>query len=193
MDMIANSKNIIQNFKKSEISFPNYFPSERCWYAVYTRPRHEKKVYAQLQKEKIEAFLPLYTTIHQWSDRKKKVLEPLFSCYIFVCISTKAYYSVLNISSVIRFVSFEGRAISIPDSQIRLIKNMLAQDMELIEAPKFLPLGSRVEIVAGLLAGASGVLVDIAGKKRVIIYIDEIEKSFYVNIPLNYLKQVSSS
>ena len=54
------------------------------WYAVTTRPRHEKVVAEQLWQKQIECFLPLRKVISKWKDRKKKVQFPLFPGYLFV-------------------------------------------------------------------------------------------------------------
>ena len=48
------------------------------WYALYTRPRHEKAVAEQLTRHQIEAFLPLREVLSRWKDRKKLVQLPLF-------------------------------------------------------------------------------------------------------------------
>jgi hypothetical protein len=44
-----------------------------AWYALYTKPRHEKKVYEQLLEKNIETFLPMVKTLRQWKDRRKWV------------------------------------------------------------------------------------------------------------------------
>ena len=51
---------------------------ERHWHALYVRSRSEKKVLSQLEEMGVEAYLPLVTKVKQWSDRRKKVEEPLF-------------------------------------------------------------------------------------------------------------------
>jgi transcription antitermination factor NusG len=165
-------------------------PKQLSWYAVYTRPRHEKKIYARLKQENIETFLPLQTTIRQWSDRKKKVSEPLFSCYVFVYISSKDYYKILNVNGVVRYITFNGKAVSIPEKQIMLIRRLLEQEIEVEESKEPLPKGARVEIRFGPLAGLTGELLENAGKKRVIIRIEEINKALLVNVPLNFLKLI---
>ena len=43
----------------------------RHWFALYVRPRSEKKVQSQLEDQGIEAYLPLVTKMKQWSDRRK--------------------------------------------------------------------------------------------------------------------------
>ena len=161
-----------------------------CWYAIYTRPHHEKEVYRKLQEQKITAYLPLLKTIKQWSDRKKRVEEPLFRCYIFVQIQTREYYRVLNTPGVIRYVTFEGKAVAIPENQINMVKNFLEQDMVVEEVQDLLYNGAYVEIVAGPLSGTSGELIDFAGKKRVIIRLEEIGKSLVVSVPIHLLRLV---
>jgi transcriptional antiterminator RfaH len=185
--MLPATKHIEEPLTNSTNLSANLVSQQQNWFAIYTRPRHEKKVYALLQQDKIEAYLPLQTTLRQWSDRKKKVSEPLFSCYLFVHITLREYYNVLNINGVVRYVSFEGKAVAIPEKQIRLIRNLLAQDLEALETLEFIPTGAKVEIKAGSLAGVQGELVEYAGKKRVIIRLEEIGKTILVNVPLHYL------
>jgi transcriptional antiterminator RfaH len=185
--MFTNNRlNIHSDLTKNIITLKRS-PLRPNWYALYTRPHHEKKILEQLEKEKIEAYLPMQTTIRHWSDRKKKVSQPLFSCYIFVNITLKEYFKVLNLKGVIRYVSTEGKAVIIPETQIQLIRTILGQNLDIQEAPKFLSIGTSVEIKIGLLAGTKGELVEFSGKKRVIIHINEIGRSVCVNIPLQYL------
>jgi transcriptional antiterminator RfaH len=160
------------------------------WFAIYTKPRHEKKVFQQLQLGNVEAYLPLQTTIKQWSDRKKKVKVPLFSCYLFVRITPKEYYTVVNVAGVIRYVTFEGKAVAIPDKQIQFIKSLLENNIDTSEVLEPIPEGEKVEIVSGPLLGFAGELVEYAGKRRVVVRINEINKILLVNVPANTLKCV---
>jgi transcription antitermination factor NusG len=56
----------------------------RKWYVIRTKPRWEKKVALQIEKKQIEVFLPILEKIRIWSDRKKKIQDPMFSGYVFV-------------------------------------------------------------------------------------------------------------
>ena len=47
-------------------------PSEKHWFALYTKPRHEFKAELQLKNISIDNYLPTYIVTKQWSDRKKK-------------------------------------------------------------------------------------------------------------------------
>ncbi|MGD9976317.1 MAG: UpxY family transcription antiterminator [Bacteroidales bacterium] len=157
------------------------------WYAAYTKPRNEKKVYSRLAERGIDVFLPLQKKIKQWSDRKKLVEEPLFRSYIFVRISQKDYYSVLNTAGIVRYVTFGGKAAPIPDRQIEQVKQLLVQDVEIEPIDETLELGTMVEVKFGGLMGIVGELVDHAGKKKVIIRIDHVSHSLLVTLPTGYV------
>lgn len=58
-----------------------------AWFALYTMPRTEKKVHARLASKGVDVYLPLVTTVRQWSDRKKKVQVPLIPSIVFVRVS----------------------------------------------------------------------------------------------------------
>jgi transcription antitermination factor NusG len=59
-------------------------PNELRWYALHTRARHEKAIERRLRDQGIDTFVPTTMEVHRWSDRKKKVEVPLFSCYVFI-------------------------------------------------------------------------------------------------------------
>src|ERR1700716_1337842 len=90
------------------------------WYAVQTRARHEKVVAHRLCERGMTAFLPTVTDVHRWSDRRKTVDLPLFSCYVFVKLmpSNKERARVLRVDSVLRLVGTRGLGTPIPDEQI---------------------------------------------------------------------------
>ena len=71
-------------------------PVKPCWYALYTRPRHEKQLFEELTNRGIEAFLPTYKIRRRWSDRYKIVEEPLFKNYLFVRIKFDRYHEALR-------------------------------------------------------------------------------------------------
>ncbi|XOV91191.1 MAG: transcription termination/antitermination NusG family protein [Bacteroidota bacterium] len=73
------------------------------WYVLYTRPRNEKKVIQRLENE-FEVFCPLVTTKRQWSDRKKKVSEPLFRSYVFVKVTEAERQDVLRTPGVVCYI-----------------------------------------------------------------------------------------
>ncbi|HAQ19835.1 MAG TPA: antitermination protein NusG [Prolixibacteraceae bacterium] len=153
------------------------------WYALYLKSRTEKKALSELQFKEIETFLPLQRKLRQWSDRKKWVEMPLIPGYIFVRISRKEYYSVLQSNFIMSFIRFEGVAVVIPDHQIDYLKLMLKQENINIEVTSetFAP-GQMIEVISGPLIGLHGKLVRIKGKNKVAIELEQIGYSVLVEM-----------
>lgn len=161
------------------------------WYAIYVKSRTEKKVASELQFIGIEYYLPLISVLKQWSDRKKWVEEPLFRSYLFVKIEKIEYYTVLHITGVVKYISFEGKAVSVPEQQIEAIRYFLNEkDPELAEE-KNLEKGQKVEIISGSMAGLTGELVEFKGKHRVSIEIETIGRSLLIQVPKNKLRIIN--
>ena len=109
------------------------------WYAVQTRARNEKVVCERLQEQGLDTFLPLVTEVRRWSDRKKKVELPLFSCYVFVKLTftnSDERMRVYRTSGVFRIVSMRGEAVPIPDEQIDALRTVVTQQVALV-GPSF--------------------------------------------------------
>jgi transcription antitermination factor NusG len=161
---------------------------QKQWHVVYTRSRAEKKVQQELIFKNIENFLPIQKKLRQWKDRKKWVEMPLMSGYCFVHITRKEYDLVLQTNNVVSYVRFEGKAATIPDSQIEYLKQMLKQyDFEVeVTAENFAP-GKKVEVVEGPLIGLRGELIEARGKNKFIIRFSQINSIFSVEVPANQL------
>jgi transcription antitermination factor NusG len=163
---------------------------EDKWFAVYTRPRAEKLVYERLLEEKIETFLPIQKTYRMWSDRKKLVEKPLISSYIFVYTRKVCFPKVYKISGVVKFVSFEGQPVSIPQNQIDILRLLINSNAEIeVSSEKFLQ-GDNVEVTSGALVGLTGELIKIGTRNRVMVRIDALDKNLILKIPLAFLKKV---
>ena len=102
----------------------------KYWYVLYTKPRHEFKAEAQINSLNIESYLPTNTVIKQWSDRKKKITEPLFKSYIFIHADEKERLQSLEQNAVVSAVSFKGKPARVPDVQIENLKKLLAGKTE---------------------------------------------------------------
>jgi transcriptional antiterminator RfaH len=130
------------------------------WYVVYTTPRAERKTYQRLVDKQIEAFFPEYTTLRQWSDRKKRVTVPLFNSYLFLHLDlAKEKYEVLDTFGVVRFVHYLGQPAVVRDEEIEGIRFMLANYNQ-IETEALEP-GSRVTLTSGAFKGQSGIVEDV--------------------------------
>ncbi len=113
--------------------------NEKCWFALYTKPRSEFKAREQLALLEVEHYLPTYASVKQWSDRKKKITEPLIRGYIFIHANEHERLASIEQPSIVRCLFDCGHPASIPNWQIDNIKRLLAQDSEIIVYNGLLP------------------------------------------------------
>jgi len=164
-------------------SIPAGAVEQAQWYAIQTRPKHEKKVAAELDQKAITAYLPLVEQVHRWSDRFKVVQVPLFSGYVFVNtpISPAVRVSVLRVWGVLGFVGPQKQAMPIPAHQIEDIRRLLAGNVPF--AWHSLPrVGQRVRLYGGCLDGVEGVLVGRQGDRRLVISVEAIERTLSISV-----------
>ncbi len=152
------------------------------WYAVYTKPRSEKKLSTRLQEKGIEAYLPLRKTLRQWSDRKKLVEVPLITSYVFVNVGQSHYHEVLNTEGAVKYIWFSGKPAVIPASQIDLLKKITGSGVEVDCVSADLAVGTSVKVISGPLTGITGELTAIAGKHKMLVRIDHLDKVLMVSI-----------
>lgn len=165
--------------------------TEKFWYAIYVRSKGEKKVLIELEYLGIEAYLPLITRLKQWSDRKKKVEEPLFRSYVFVRIQEAEFFTVKGVPGVVKYISFEGKPAVIPDEQIEAIHYFLNEqdDQESIEGEK-LEEGQLVRIKHGPMAGLIGRMIYYKNRSRLLVQIDAVGQILSLNIPRSKVEPV---
>ena len=134
------------------------------WYAVYTKPRWEKKVADILSKTDVEYYCPLNKVVKQWSDRKKIVEEPLFTSYVFVKVNTKLQTVVRQIDGVVNFVYWLGKPAVIKDEYIELIKRFLNDYINVrVERTEF-SINDSVKILNGSFMEFEAKVIDVNDK-----------------------------
>lgn len=136
----------------------------RKWFAVYTRPRWEKKVNKLLIEKGLESYCPLNKVRRKWSDRVKIVEEPLFKSYVFVKVSDEDRTAVRMTTGAINFVYWQGKPAVIKEKEITAIKRFL-DEYENVEArPAELKVNQRVRITNGSLMDQEGKVLDVRHK-----------------------------
>jgi transcriptional antiterminator RfaH len=164
---------------------------EQCWYVVQTRSRFEKKSCELLLNKGIKAYLPLQTRVKLWSDRLKKVEEPLFSGYLFVQFQELQRYEILNTPGVVRFISFGGQYASIPDKQITAIKRAVTNEEEMEIVDLGYELGQEVRVTSGPFKdNYAKVIRGANGKGRLLLALEAIGKGITLEIGRTRLEAV---
>ena len=141
---------------------------KKNWYAVYTKPRWEKKVAAMLLEKGIENYCPINKVIRQWSDRKKMVMEPVFKGYVFVKLEENKKWQVKDVNGILNFVYWLGKPAVIRDEEIDTIRKFLNEFEDVQVEPKGVVVNSEVRIRQGVLMNYHGIVVEVLGNRAVV-------------------------
>ena len=138
------------------------------WYAVYTKPRWEKKIAKALDERGIVNYCPLNKITRQWSDRKKVVLEPIFKSYVFVKVSEDSKWLLKQVDGVLNYVYWLGKPAVIRDEEIDTIRMFLNEFADVSVQQVSLELNSKVRIKQGVLMNYEGLLLEIQGRTALV-------------------------
>ena len=144
------------------------------WYAVYTRPRWEKKVAEYLLEKGIEHYCPLNKVTRQWSDRKKVVMEPVFKGYVFVKPIEEKKWDVRKIPGILNYVYWLGKPAIIKEEEIVTIKKFLNEFHDVVVEKRELVVNSTVRITQGVLMNYEGMVIEVFGN-RAVVKIDTLD------------------
>ena len=167
-----------------------------CWYVLYVKHRHEKKVELRLKDHNLEVFLPMVRSIRKWSDRKKKILRPLFPCYVFISIYTKTDFAkALSVEGVFNYVRFGKDYAKVRAKEISQIKQLLnLEAISEIDCARRSPIkGEKMKINYGPLNGLDCEVIKMNNQHKILVKIDSIRHHITACVPNSYLTPLSSS
>lgn len=151
------------------------------WHVLYTLPHHEARVREELELRDIATFLPMRKETRFWSDRKKNIMVPMFSNYLFVNIGKKNRSQALRPAGVIRFLDSNTNPSVVPDKDIDTIRKIINGTIDTVIDEDIMP-GDDVVITSGPLGGLRGPLVSRKGGDRILVKVASIKKEVLVDI-----------
>jgi transcription antitermination factor NusG len=168
--------------------------SDYNWYALYTRSRYEKKLHQDLFNSGVESYLPLKVERRKWSDRIKVVEEPLLRGYLFVKVSNREYFGVLNNIGAVSYVTFGGRAATIPENQIEGLRKIVDNFNDKLNVTREkITKGTQVRVKNGLLKDVLGEIVEIRGKTRIVLRFQSLGYCLHTEISMKEVEILDSS
>jgi transcription antitermination factor NusG len=164
---------------------------EKKWYALYTKPRWEKKIDMVLVRKGIESWCPLQKIERQWSDRKKIIEDPLFKSYVFVRIDNTERSKVLMTDGVLNFVYYLGKPAVIKDEEVAIIKRYLSEKDAsiLILSQEGFKEETKIKVNHGVFMGNEGTVLR-GGKKKVYVKLESLGQVMVVEFPAEYLSPI---
>ena len=164
-------------------------PQAHQWYAVYTYPRHEKTVVKHLQDNNVETFLPVFTVLSQWTDRRVRITRPLFPGYVFTRINLVNRVAVQSAPGVIRIVSFNSMPATIDEAEIEAVRRCVA--MGKAKPHPFLEIGERVRVRRGLFEGLEGIVLRRDNNCELVVSVGLISRSIAIEIATEELEALA--
>ena len=167
-------------------------PAEKHWFALYTKPRWEKKVHERLVREGINSWCPVQKIKKQWSDRKKIIEEPLFRSYVFVNIDyVSERLAVLMVDGVLNFVHYLRKPAIIRNEEIENIQRYLNEKDAVIEMRELegFKADTKVKITQGVFMDKEGTILR-EGKKKVYVQLESIGQLMIVEFSVAHLEAI---
>lgn len=171
-------------------------PESLCWYACYTRGRHEKKVASNLESRGIEIVLPVHRVEVRWSDRMKTVERPLFPSYVFARFPTSELQQVLNTRGLVTILRSGSALAAIPDDEIENVRRFAAAVSDHRVTPEretAIEAGDRVRVLTGPFAGIEGVALVRRGRRRLLVALSTVGEGLAVDLDDASLQVIGSA
>jgi len=148
--------------------------NQKRWYALYTKPRWEKKVHKLLTQKNIEAYCPLNKVKRKWTDRIKTIEEPLFSSYVFVKVADEEKTEVRFVDGVLNFVYWNGKPAVVREEEIIELKKFLSEYEDVQVSNIEIKPADEVMLTTGVMMGAKGRVLRVMGPNTVEVRIESL-------------------
>lgn len=157
------------------------------WWVAHTKARFEKAFCWDMLNRGIGYYLPLLDRVRVYRGKKRHVLMPLFSSYVFLCGSPEDRLSALATNRLCQ-------VISVPDqeqfvSELSSIEQALSGSAELDPYPHA-AVGKRCRITAGPFSGMEGIVVQRANVTRLVLQVSMLGQGAAMEIDADLLEAV---
>jgi transcription antitermination factor NusG len=163
--------------------------TQRLWFAVGVKPRHEKAVALAMDASGLEHFAPVYREQRVWTDRIKLVELPLFPGYVFCRFRYAERLDVLNVAGVTSILGGGKMFAPISDEQIDALRTIAASKTAARPWPYLTP-GQIVQVQRGPLAGIKGTIVRVKGIACIVISVEILQRSVAVEVDTDAVRPV---
>jgi transcription antitermination factor NusG len=130
----------------------------------------------------IECFLPSWTRLSQWRDRRVPVERPLFPGYIFARFPLSRLNFVRGMRGLSGVLGPANKPLAIEAGIIEALKRAARDPSAIMPASRPLAHGDRVTVAGGPLAGLTGVVERTKARARLVLSIDIIGRACAVEL-----------
>ena len=174
-----------------QVSFDEQNSDAAIWYAVQTRPKHEKSVSALLEFKGYEKLLPLYQSWHRSSGRMKSVLLPLFKGYLFCRFDPMRRLPILMTPGVSSIVGRGREPEPLPSDEIARIQASCASGLQTTPWP-YLERGDLVRVECGPLQGVEGIFINEKNTCRLVVSVEILRRSVAIEVDRDWVRPITN-
>lgn len=158
------------------------------WFVIHTKPKQEQRALENLERQGFQAWLPMITLEKLRRGKLTRVIEPMFSRYLFIQLDkTQSNWSPIRSTlGVSKLVSFGNVPAVVPDELIDALRQAEGSQQELL-----LKEGDAVQFVSGPLQGLEGILEQRDGELRAMVLIELISQPQRVHAQIEDLRPLA--
>jgi transcription antitermination factor NusG len=169
------------------ISEPAPNNSTLLWFVAHTKPRCEKKLFSQCDRDGIKATLPTYESVHKSRGKRVVFRKPLFPGYVFLHMPSQLRATIRQSDLVANLLDVHDQAEL--ERQLKEILSALDAGLEVKLAPD-IGEGMRVRIKVGALRGVEGWVEKRHGADTILLRLDFIGQAAAVKLGAEMLEPV---
>lgn len=156
------------------------------WWVAYTKPRFEKAFAWDMLSRGIGYFLPMREKITFYGGRKRHVMVPLFTSYVFFCGTESDRYTAMTTNRLCQTIEVVDQD-SLIEELANIEKALLSK--AIIDNYPRLPIGGRCRIISGPMMGTEGVVIERKdAKARMVLEVTILGQGAVVEIDSDLLE-----
>ncbi len=156
------------------------------WWVAHTKARFEKAFAWDMFNRGIGYFLPMREKIIFSGGRKRHVMAPLFTSYVFICGTELDRYTALTTNRLCQTIEVVDQDLLI--RELAMIEKALFSKAIIDRYPR-LPVGGRCKIVSGPMMGTEGVVIERKdAKARMVLEVTILGQGAVVEIDSDLLE-----
>jgi len=158
------------------------------WWVAHTKARCEKAFARDMLSHAVSYFLPMREKTIFSGGRRRRVMLPLFSSYVFICGTENDRYRAMTTNRLYRIIEVADQERLVND--LAGIEKALKSKTIVDHYPR-LPAGARCRVVSGPLAGTDGIVIERNIRKaRVVIDVTILAQGIVLEIDPGLLEPI---
>jgi transcription antitermination factor NusG len=156
------------------------------WYALRVKSNRERITAEALKGKGFPVCLPCYSDRSRRPNSTQTVELPLFPGYVFCCFDVTRRLPILTVPGVVHIVSCGRIPQPVEEREMAAVLSVIRSGLP-ARPHQLLPIGQRIELVRGPLAGAQGVILSYTGGEEFVVSVSLLQRSIAVKVDRNWI------